>query len=385
MPSFRIPPPLRHILPAASCADVSPTCRARRPSPPSPPATSACRRSWASRSTCSTTGTSRPARSPSRTGSTRCSACRPGGFPRSIEGWLDRIHLDDHDATHGGAVARASSSGAPFSCEYRLRRGDGSWAARSTDQGVLLTSQERPRDEHDRRHARRHARARGAGRATARPTSCAGSSSACRARPCRSTSDGAYVDADDHALAFFERTAGARCWRSERRATTSRRRSSRCGHRRGDGGRQVAELDGLVRRCAARPRRPAAQHHARRDIGERARLLPARGRHHDQKRAMQEALARSERALRRQATILDERNAALQACCSSSASRTSRELEQRDRARTSSSSSSHARPPEPLASGTGPSGSSSRRCAPTCGRSSARSAQRLGRGMQARR
>ena len=41
-----------------------------------------------------------------------------GGFPRSIEGWLERIHLDDHDATMealsqsilGGARSTASTA-----------------------------------------------------------------------------------------------------------------------------------------------------------------------------------------------------------------------------------------------------------------------------------
>ncbi len=88
----------------------------------------------------------------------------PGGFPRSIEGWLERIHPDDHDATMEALVRAPSSTASPFSCEYRLRHGDGSWVTVS-DQGVLLTNRSRPRHQHDRRDARRDARARGAGRA----------------------------------------------------------------------------------------------------------------------------------------------------------------------------------------------------------------------------
>ena len=61
-----------------------------------------------------------------------------GAFPRSLEGWLERIHLDDHDATME-ALSQSILGGAPFSCEYRLRRGDGSWAT-VTDQGVLLAN-----------------------------------------------------------------------------------------------------------------------------------------------------------------------------------------------------------------------------------------------------
>ena len=47
----------------------------------------------------------------------------PGAFPRNLEGWLDRIHLDDHEATWRPLAEHPGRR--PFSCEYRLRRGDG--------------------------------------------------------------------------------------------------------------------------------------------------------------------------------------------------------------------------------------------------------------------
>ena len=165
MPSFRIPPALRHILPArgADVSVTSPGYAAPSPSRPSPPATNACRRFSTSPSRSSTTGTSRPAPSPSPTRSTRCWACRAGGFPRSIEGWLERIHLDDHDSTME-ALSQSILGDEPFSCEYRLRARRRILGDRERP-GRAAHEPRRPADEHDRRHARRDPRARGPGRA----------------------------------------------------------------------------------------------------------------------------------------------------------------------------------------------------------------------------
>ena len=61
-----------------------------------------------------------------------------GGFPRTLQGWLDRIHPDDRDRV--GEVLSASVTGwTPFDCEYRLQRGDGSWAM-VHDQGVIVAN-----------------------------------------------------------------------------------------------------------------------------------------------------------------------------------------------------------------------------------------------------
>ena len=126
-----------------------------------------------------------------------------GGFPRNIEGWLERIHLDDHDSTME-ALSTSILGNTLFSCEYRLRRGDGSWAT-VTDQGVLLTGR--------------------GGRATNMIGAIRDVTRERAAQAVRREADelrrvlfglpspamqvdesGAYVDADEHALAFFRRT-----------------------------------------------------------------------------------------------------------------------------------------------------------------------------------
>ena len=226
----------------------------------------------------------------------------PGGFPRSIEGWLDRIHLDDHDATME-ALSQSILGDEPFSCEYRLRRGDGSWAL-VTDQAVLLTGR-----------GGRPANMIGAIRDVTRERA---------AQAVRREADelrrvlfglpspamqidewGAYIDADVHALAFFERS------REEMLAASVRDDFP---------AEVVAEI------LAAGPGAPVSEREVACRVGARTRhmllsVVPTRiagrrgsfllGADITEQKSMQEALARSERALRRQATILDERNAAL--------------------------------------------------------------------------
>ena len=60
----------------------------------------------------------------------------PGGFPRTLRGWLERIHPDDRDRV-GNVLWASVSDWSPFDCEYRLQRGDGSWAM-VHDQGVIV-------------------------------------------------------------------------------------------------------------------------------------------------------------------------------------------------------------------------------------------------------
>jgi DNA-binding CsgD family transcriptional regulator/PAS domain-containing protein len=241
-----------------------------------------------------------------------------GSFPRSIEGWLDRIHLDDHDATME-ALSQSILGDAPFSCEYRLRRGDGTWAT-VTDQGVLLTGR--------------------SGRATNMLGAIRDVTRERAAQAVRREADelrrvlfglpspamqvdasGAYVDADDHALAFFRRT------REEMLA------------------RNVADdfPEAVVRMIVAGDATEVGELEVPCDVrGTTQHLLlsivPTRisggrgcfllGADITEQKAMQEALARSERALRRQATILDERNAALKVLLEQR-EQDHRELEQR--------------------------------------------------------
>ena len=226
----------------------------------------------------------------------------PGGFPRSIEGWLERIHKDDHDSTME-ALSHAILDETPFSCEYRLRHGDGSWVVVS-DQGVLLTNR-----------AGRVTNMIGAMRDVTRERA----TQAVRREadelrrvlfglpsPAMQVDErGAYIDADVHALAFFERT------RDEMLAATVR---------------DDFPTDVVTDILAVEPRERVSEREVSCEVGAHTKhmllsVVPTRiagrrgcfllGADITQQKSMQEALARSERALRRQATILDERNTAL--------------------------------------------------------------------------
>jgi DNA-binding CsgD family transcriptional regulator len=60
----------------------------------------------------------------------------PGGFPRSLEGWLQYVHPHDHDAVCSD-LWECVTAGRSFHGEYRLRRNDGTYLTVS-DQGVVL-------------------------------------------------------------------------------------------------------------------------------------------------------------------------------------------------------------------------------------------------------
>ena len=60
----------------------------------------------------------------------------PGGFPRTLQGWLERVHPDDREQV-GDVLQRSVTALTPFDCEYRLQRSDGSWAMMH-DQGVIV-------------------------------------------------------------------------------------------------------------------------------------------------------------------------------------------------------------------------------------------------------
>lgn len=58
----------------------------------------------------------------------------PGEFPRTLHGWVDRLHPDDHAAVES-AIARHLDGKAPYQLEYRVRKKDGTyawWSARGT-------------------------------------------------------------------------------------------------------------------------------------------------------------------------------------------------------------------------------------------------------------
>ena len=64
----------------------------------------------------------------------------PGEFPRSLGGWLERLHPDDREAA-GEAVWRSISQRSPFRLEYRLRHRDGTYRT-IDDQGVVVSDED---------------------------------------------------------------------------------------------------------------------------------------------------------------------------------------------------------------------------------------------------
>jgi DNA-binding CsgD family transcriptional regulator/PAS domain-containing protein len=59
-----------------------------------------------------------------------------GGFPRSLEGWLEHVHPHEHDAVCAD-LWESVTTGRSFRGEYRLRRSDGTYLTVS-DQGIVL-------------------------------------------------------------------------------------------------------------------------------------------------------------------------------------------------------------------------------------------------------
>jgi DNA-binding CsgD family transcriptional regulator/PAS domain-containing protein len=320
MPSFRIPPPLRHILPARG-SDISVASPGFAGTQPQPPITSRDKRLQAfldvtfdvlydwNIETGAIAFTDRI---------DELLGLPAGSFPRSIEGWLDRIHLDDHDPTME-ALSQSILGETPFSCEYRLRRGDGTWATVS-DQGVLLTG--RGGRATNMLGAIRDVTRERAAQAVRREADELRRVLFGLPSPAMQVDEsGAYVDADDHALAFFQRT------REEMLA------------------RNVADdfPDAVAHMIVAGDTPEVGELEVSCDVHGAMRhlllsVVPTRisgsrgcfllGADITEQKAMQEALARSERALRRQATILDERNAALKVLLEQR-EQDQRELEQR--------------------------------------------------------
>lgn len=320
MPSFRIPPPLRHILPAR--ADVSVTSPGYAGTQAQPPITARDKRLQAfldvtfdvlydwNIETGAIAFTDRI---------DEMLGLPAGSFPRSIEGWLERIHLADHEATME-ALSQSILDGLPFTCEYRLRRGDGAWAT-VTDQGVLLTNR-------GGRATNMIGAIRDVTRERATQTVRREADELRRVlfrlpSPAMQVDErGAYVDADVHALVFFRRTREEMLARNVADDFPEAVIEA-IAH--GDADAEPGELEvscvvqGTTRHLLLSivPTRISG--------GRGCFLL---GADITEQKAMQEALARSERALRRQATILDERNTALKVLLEQRV-QDQRELEQR--------------------------------------------------------
>ena len=227
----------------------------------------------------------------------------PGGFPRSLEGWLANIHPDDHD-TATAALWESVTHGHAYNTEYRLRHADGSWTSVS-DQGIIVQDAAGVatnmigaiRDVTAERDALRAVREAGELRSVLfripSPTM-------------QVDARGDYVDADRYALEFFERTADEMLARNVGDDFPAEVVALVSEELRATGASTELEVDCDV---AGRTKTliltviPCS-------LGdERGYFL--QGTDITERKAMQEELSRSERALRRQATILDERNAAL--------------------------------------------------------------------------
>jgi len=226
----------------------------------------------------------------------------PGGFPRALEGWLARIHPGDHERV-GDELWESVTMRAPLRCEYRLRHEDGTYRF-VEDQGLVLIGEDGEpsnmigamRDVTEERQARLAAREatelhRVLFRLPFPAVQVAG--------------DGSYIDADATALAFFERTAEEMSAANVRDDFPEEVVAAM-----GDepGAEAVVELDVT---CYVRGTAKALLLSIiPTELGEE-RSWFLLGADITGQRAMQDELTRSERALRRQARILDERNTAL--------------------------------------------------------------------------
>jgi PAS domain-containing protein/DNA-binding NarL/FixJ family response regulator len=243
----------------------------------------------------------------------------PGGFPRSLEGWLEHLHPDDEPRT-GEAVWRSIAERSPFRCEYRLRDGAGGYRTIDDHGVVMVDGRGEPttmigamRDVTAEREAELAVReATELHRVLFRLPSPAMHVDAA----------GRYLDADERALAFFERTRDQMLRANVRDDFPPPVAVAVSGELEAEG---IVELDVT---CSVGGREkwllltviPA-------DIGDR-RSYFLLGVDVTEQRAMQDELARSERAFRRQAKILDERNTALRVLLEQR-EQDRRELEQR--------------------------------------------------------
>ncbi len=228
-----------------------------------------------------------------------------GGFPRHIEGWLERIHPDDHEATMA-ALADAVLENRPFSCDYRLQHSDGSWLTVS-DQGVLLTN--RSGRAINMIGAMRDVTRERAAQAVQREADELRRVLFRLPSPAMQVdARGAYVDANARALEFFARTREqmlaakvADDFTPEVAAAIDEGASGEIG-----GVEAELEVECVVR---GSPKHLLLSIIPTQFAGEGGAFLL--GADITEQKIMQQALGRSERAMRRQATIVDERNTAL--------------------------------------------------------------------------
>jgi DNA-binding CsgD family transcriptional regulator/PAS domain-containing protein len=244
----------------------------------------------------------------------------PGGFPRNVEGWLERLHPDDREATMQG-LADSIEHGRPFSAEYRMRHADGRWLVFS-DQAVLLTGRGGRTTNMigAMRDVTHELRARDMAREVEELRSVL---FRLPSPAIQVDARGDYVDADAFALSFFRRSREEMLQASVSDDFPAEVTELVTGYR-----EDPAETVELEVECEVRGEKKnllltVIPCHIE---GHRAHFLL--GTDITEQKAMQDELARSERTLRRQATILDERNTALRVLLDQR-EQDNRELEQR--------------------------------------------------------
>jgi len=227
----------------------------------------------------------------------------PGSFPRSLEGWLEWVHPHDHDAVCD-ELWRSVTEDQPLRAEYRLRKADGTFIA-VDDQGVVLRDAKgRPTNLIGaiRDVTESHAVERALRRADElRHVLFQIGSPAMQV-----DADGRYVDATPIALEFFQRTADEMLAANARDDFPAKVLDYLSPHAApSDTGVQI-EVDCTVRGSVKSLVLTIIPCH----IGDERGFFLV-GTDISALTALQRELERSERALRRQTTILDERNAAL--------------------------------------------------------------------------
>ena len=226
-----------------------------------------------------------------------------GQFPRDLHGWLEHLHPDDR-ADASELLWECVRDERAFQCEYRLRRADGDYLW-INDQAIVLTDEMgQPTNVvgamHDVTHQREAKKVQRDAEELHRVLFRLSSPTM------HVDANGHYLDADASALAFFERTRDEMLTHSIQDdfppAVTGLMRAD---HPTPEGGIQI-EVDCPVLGQTKSLMLTVIPSH----LGdERTSFLL--GTDITAQKTLQRELAQSERALRRQATILDERNAAL--------------------------------------------------------------------------
>lgn len=226
-----------------------------------------------------------------------------GQFPRSLQGWLEHLHPDDR-ADASERLWECVRDERAYHCEYRLRCADGEYLW-INDQGIVLTDEKGlPMNlvgaMHDVTHQREAEKAQRDAEELHRVLFRLSSPTM------HVDASGRYLDADSSALTFFERTREEMFEHSvQDDFPPTVNGLMRSDHPTPEGGVQM-EVDCTVRGRTKSLMLTVIPSH----LGDE-RTYFLLGADITAQKTLQRELARSERALRRQATILDERNAAL--------------------------------------------------------------------------